>query len=401
MNQHHSVIVPEGARDKIDVLDLLIVFAKHKRLLFWLPLAAAVVAAAIAFWLPPVFRSTTTLMPPQQQQSGAAALLSQLGGAASMVAGAAGIKNPNDIYVGMLRSRTVADALITRFKLLDVYELPSMEKTRLLLEERSTISSNKEGMITIVVEDLDPRRSAQLASAYVEELEKLTKRLAVTSAAQRRLFYERQLERAKNKLGDIEAQLKTTIETRGVISVDAESRAVAEVIGRLRAQVSAKEIQLGSLQAFVTPSNVQYKRAQEELESLRAELSRLENGRTGSGIAAEGSQSKAGFESVKMLRDLKYHQMLFELLAKQYEMARLDEANDPSVIQVLDEAIVPERKFKPKRGLIIVVAGLTALVFAMALALAREGLLFSIRSGGEKWGRLRSYLWSTAPKSPS
>jgi uncharacterized protein involved in exopolysaccharide biosynthesis len=315
-----------------------------------------------------------------------------------MMAGAAGLKNPNDVYIGMLKSRTVADALINRFSLLKSYKLESLEKTRLRLEESSTISAGKEGLITIMVDDEDPKRSAQMANAYVEELEKLTRTLAVTQASQRRLFYERQLEMAQAKLADIEVSLKSSIDTRGVISVDSESRAVAETIGRLRAQVSAKEIQLGSMKAFVTPNNVQYRQVQEELDSLRAELARLENGRAGDN-SGPNVASKAGLESVKMLRDLKYHQMLYELLAKQYEMARLEEANDPSVIQVLDPALTPERKFKPKRGLIIVLAGLTALVLSVAFALAREGFSRGLRSDdGQKWQRLLAQLRSKSAR---
>lgn len=394
MNEHQSAVTPGQSAthsSSVDMLDLLLVLAKHKKLLFWMPVLAGVVAGAIAFSLPPVFRASTILLPPQQAQSGAAALLSQLGGAAGMVAGAAGLKNPNDVYIGMLKSRTVADTLIKRFSLLQVYQLKSMEKARLQLEENSTVNTGKEGLITIMVEDEDPKRSAQIANAYVDELEKLTKELAVTQAAQRRLFYERQLEIAKNKLADTEVALKSAIDTHGVISVDSESRAVAETIGRLHAQVSAKEIQIGSMQAFVTSNNVEYKRAQEELDSLRSELNRLENGRPAD--SGQPPRSKAGFESIRMLRELKYHQMLYELMAKQYEMARLDEANDPSVIQVLDPAISPERKFKPKRGLIIVVAAITALVLAMAWALVSESF-----AGNAGWrhsarGRqLRSYL---------
>lgn len=395
MNQHDSAVAHSVATsEKVGILDLLIVLAKYKKLLIWLPLVASAIAAAVAFSLTPVFRASTTLMPPQQPQSGAAALLSQLGGAAGMMAGAAGLKNPNDVYIAMLKSRTVADALINRFALLKLYKLESLEKTRLRLEENSTISAGKDSLITIMVDDEDPKRSAQMANAYVEELEKLTRTLAVTQASQRRLFYERQLERAQAKLADIEAGLKNSIDTRGVISVDSESRAVAETIGRLRAQVSAKEIQLGSMKAFVTPNNVQYRQVQEELDSLRAELARLENGRAGEDRGS-ATTSKAGLESIKMLRDLKYHQMLYELLAKQYEMARLDEANDPSVIQVLDPAITPERKFKPKRGLIIVLAGFTAFVLAVAFALAREGFSRGLRSDdGQKWQRLVTQLRS-------
>lgn len=402
MNENQNNVAPPvlpAGDEQIKVVDLLIVLAKHKKLVVGAPLIAAAIAAAIAFALPPVFRADTTLLPPQQGQSGAAALLAQLGGAAGMVAGAAGMKSPSEMYIGMLKSRAVSDALIKRFSLHDVYALSSLEQVRFKLEEATAISSGKDGMLKIVVEDLDGARAAQIANAYVDELEKLTKHLAVTQSAQRRLFYERQLEMSKNNLALAEAGLKNALTAHGVVSVDSDSRALVETIARLRAQISAKEIQIGSMKAFVTANNVEYKRADEELGSLRAQLSRLENGRglPDEPIGAEGA--KARFESIKLLRDVKYHQMLYELLAKQYEMARLEEANDPSVVQVLDPAVNPERKFKPKRGLIIVLSALAALLLASVAAFVREWYAAPGRArDNDKWNRLLRHLRSGSAK---
>lgn len=320
------------------------------------------------------------------------AMLSQLGGAAGAVAGAAGLKNPSDVYIGMLKSRLVGDALIKRFSLQDVYELPSVEQARRRLEESTEISAGKEGMLQIVVEDQDSARAAQIANAYVDELEKVTKKLAVTQAAQKRLFYERQLELSKDKLAQAEVALKAALSEHGVVSVDSDSKALMETIVRLRAQISAKEIQLSSMSAFVTANNVEFKKTQQELISLRAQLSQLENG---AGVKGSGnaSGSRQAFESITLLRDVKYHQMLYELLAKQYEMARLEEANDPMIIQVLDPAVKPERKFKPRRGLIIVLTALTSLLLASVFAFVRES--YAAMGAGterEKWQRLGAYL---------
>jgi tyrosine-protein kinase Etk/Wzc len=379
-------------RDEIGVIDLLIVLAKHKRLIVWVPLLAAVIAAGFSLVLPPTYRASATLLPPQQAQSGAAALLSQLGGAAGVMAGAAGIKNPNDLYVGMLKSRTVADKLVHRFSLMKVYEATSLEKTRGRLVDNTTVTAAKNGMITIDVEDLDRERAAQLTNAYVDELMKLTRVLAVTQASQRRLFFERQLEQSKNKLAEAELGLKRALDTHGVISVDSETQAVVATLARLRSSISAKEIQLDSMQAFVTPNNQEYKRVQEELRSLKAELSQLENGRSGG--VAPNKKSPEGLENIKVLREVKYHQMLYELLAKQYEMARLDEAGDSAVIQVLDAATVPEQRIKPKRTLIVLLTGAVALFLAVLLAFAKE-YLSKLREGGtaeEKWRKFTFLL---------
>lgn len=393
MNQMHSSTLsdPHKAEREFNILDFMIVLAKYKRLIIWLPVIAALVAMAISLALPNIYKASTKLMPPQQAQSGAMTLLSQLGSAT----GAVGLKNPSDVYIGMLKSRTTADRLIDGFKLQSVYGEDTVEQARKVLEGNTAISAGKDGLITIEVEDEDRKRAAQLANGYVAELGRLSKVLAVTEASQRRLFFERQLELAKDNLANAEMKFKGTLNTRGVISVDAESRAVVETIGRLRAQVSAKEIQLSSMQAFVTTNNHEYKRTQEELSSLRAELTRLENGRP-SGDAAVGANRQSGLENIKVLRDVKYYQMLYELLAKQYEVARLDEAKDTAIIQVLDPAIEPERKSKPKRAIIIVLS--TALAFFAAVAWAfvseTKKKVLAAPQGAEQWEELKALVRS-------
>lgn len=392
---HGAPSTVSAAAPELTLLDLLIVLSRHKKLIVGLPIIVGIIATAVSFALPNVYRASTKLLPPQQAQSGAAALLSQLGGAASMVAGAAGIKNPNDLYIGMLKSRTVADRIIQSFDLQKIYGEDTREKTRLVLEENTTVVAGKDGLITIDVEDKDPKRVAQLANAYVDELKNLTKVLAVTEASQRRLFFERQLEMAKDNLAKAEVTLKRTLDTRGVISVDSDSRAIVETVGRLRAQISAKEIQLSSMQAFVTTDNQEYRRAREELNSLRAELSRLENGRPD--VTTDGNASgknQVGLENIKTLRDVKYYQMLYELLAKQYEVARLDEAKDTAIIQVLDPAVPAERKARPKRALIIGFSVLLALFLAIvwSFLVDAKAKMLAMPEGYERWMRLRASL---------
>lgn len=373
-------------------IDLLIVLAKHKKLIIGLPLIVAVATVCISLTLPDIYKSSTKLLPPQQAQSGAAALLSQLGGVA---AGVAGIKNPNELYIGMLKSRTVADKVIQRYDLKNVYKTDSMERARATLEARTTIAAGKDGLITIEVEDEGKKRVARLTNAYVDELLQLTRVLAVTEASQRRMFFEKQLELSKNNLANAEMTLKGALDTHGVISVDSDSRAIVETVGRLRAQISAKEIQLSSMLAFVTTNNQEYKRAQEELNSSRAELLKLENGRPSvTGQAAADDSKQVGLGNIKILRDVKYYQMLYELLAKQYEVARLDEAKDTALIQILDVAVEPEKKFKPKRAIMILMATVLALVAALAFAFVaerREKALLQPEAAA-RWKKLKTYL---------
>jgi tyrosine-protein kinase Etk/Wzc len=396
MNQMESTALPpnsEATEREFSVLDLVIVMAKHKKLMIRLPVVAAIAAVAVSFALPNVYKASAKLLPPQQAQSGASALLSQLGGAAGVMAGASVLKNPSDLYVGMLKSRTVADKLIAKFNLQKVYDVETMEKTRQILEDNTSIAAGKDGLIGIEVQDEDKKLVPQIANAYVSELMTLTKVLAVTEASQRRVFFERQLEQTKDNLAKAEMALKGALDTRGVISVDADSRAIVETVGRLRAQISAKQIQLSSMEAFVTARNPEYKRTQEELTSLRSELSKLENGRPALvDNAAPAQEKQIGLENIKILRDVKYFQMLYELLAKQYEAARLDEAKDTALIQVLDPAIEPERKFKPKRAILVVISTVFAFFVAFGIAFLAEVRQKMLRDpdGRARWMELGS-----------
>ena len=388
----------EAEKLEIGLLDCLVILAKRKRLLIGVPFASAVLAAMLSFAIPNVYMASTKIFPPQQSQSSAAALLSQLGGMAGALAGSGGLKNSNDLYVAMLKSQTVADHLIEKFNLKRVFDLDSQEETRKLLEAKTVIALGKDGLITISVEDRDKKLVANLANAYVSELFDLTKNLAVTDAAKRRIFYERQFVQEKDNLAAAEVALKRGLSSQGMLNVDSESRVIVETVGRLRAEVSAKEIKLNSMSAFVTASNPEYRKVQEELISLKAELSKLENGRAEqSGEKQKANDTPAGLENIKLLRDVKYHQMLYELLAKQFEIARMDEAKDPSIVQVLDPAVEPERKSKPHRAFIVITVLISSFLLVVGWIFAQECISggWSSEKNSEKWMRLKRTLRGT------
>lgn len=384
-----AVSLATDPSEKGQFIDALIVIARFKKVLVGVGLVAAVTASVVSMLLPEVYTASTKVVPPQQSQSGAAALLAQLGGAAGAIAGAGGLKNPSELYVGLLKSRTVADRLIGEFDLRKVYDKPNMEKTRRKLVENTKITAGKDSLITIEVDDEDPQRAARMANSYVEGLLHLSKTLAVTEAAQRRVFYERQLNTAKDNLANAEVTLKQAMETRGVISVDADSRAIVETMARIRAQISAKEIQQNAMSAFVTPNNPDYKRVQEELQGLREQLNKLQNGNP---AARNGPDTAGGLENIKILRDVKYYQMLYELLAKQYEVARLDEAKESAIVQVLDPAVVPEQRTRPKRAIIVALSTAGALLLAIGVLILLDKKNKALRDPelAAKWKQLKA-----------
>jgi tyrosine-protein kinase Etk/Wzc len=361
--------------DEVTLLDLLIVVAKHKMMIGRVMLGAAIASLIVSLLLSNVYTGTARLLPPEQRQSSASMLLGQLGGLAGLAGGSLGIKNPNDLYVGMLKSRTVADNIIERFELQKLYDKNTMVEARKALADNTTITAGKDGLITIEFDDEDPKRAAAVANAYVDELDKLTQSLAVTEAAQRRLFFERQLKQAKSDLAEAEVALKTTQEKTGLIKLDDQGRAIIEAVATLRAQISAKEVELRSMRTFATEQNSDYIRAQQQLVGLRAELVKLEQAKIADGgniLVPTGRVPQAGLEYLRKFRDVKYQETIFEVLAKQFEAAKIDEAKESAIVQVVDHAISPDRKSKPKRALIILLTTIAAGFAALLWAFVRE-----------------------------
>ena len=205
------------------LLDLAIVLAKRKRLVLGFPLACAVIVASVSLLMPNWYKATATILPPQQSQSNAVAILGQLSVVAGGTTQALGIKNPSDVFVDMLKSRTIADQLIEKFQLVNIYDKKFVVNVRRELAGNSSITAAKDGVITIDVEDRDPKRAAELANAYVDELRAMTQDLAVGEAGQRRLFFDTQLKRTKDDLINAETQLKTFNEKTGTINPESQA----------------------------------------------------------------------------------------------------------------------------------------------------------------------------------
>jgi tyrosine-protein kinase Etk/Wzc len=364
-----------------DLLDLLLVLAKHKRLIAGMTAGAAVISLVIALLIPKIYTGTAVLMPPQEDQSGAVALLGQVigsgAGSGAGIASALGLRNPNDLYVGILKSRTIADQLIERFKLQERYAEDTLVDTRKALEESTTITAGKDGLITIEFEDEDPKQAAAIANAYVEELENLTARLAISDASRRRIFFEKQLANARANLDKADIALKTVQEKTGLIKPDNQAAAIFESVATIRGQIAAKEVELSALGTFSTANNPSFIRAQQELTSLRKQLAGLErDNRIGSGdiLVPTGKVPEAGLQFLQKLRDVRYHETVYELLAKQLELARVEEGKNATIIQFVDRAIEPDKKSKPKRALIVLISTFIVGFLSVVSALVIEAL---------------------------
>jgi uncharacterized protein involved in exopolysaccharide biosynthesis len=261
-----------------------------------------------------------------------------------------------------------------------------MSEARRDLEKASSIMVGKEGFISISVEDSDRDRATRVANAYVEELRKLTQTLAVTEAGQRRIFFERQLEAAKNNLSDAEQALKETEQKTGLIQLDDQAKSIIEAVVKLRASLATKEVELHAMRLFSTEQNPDLQLGEQQLSGMRAQLAIMEKQTRGHGYPVAddnvpasslpaGNVPEAGLQYVRKLRDVKYAEAMFELLAKQYEAARLDEARTAAVIQVVDPAIEPDSKSGPPRAWIFALITMSGLLAGAGYAVSSEMML--------------------------
>jgi uncharacterized protein involved in exopolysaccharide biosynthesis len=381
MNQEmESRTVPR--EDEIDLTELFRVISRRSRLIIGITAASAVVAVVVSLLLPNYYKAETRILPPTEKGGNLAAQLLGQGGAGliGLASGVAGVKSQGELFVEIMKSRTVLDRIVDRFDLLNLYrsDLFNLGKKRYrqdarkrLLELLTVREDRKSGIIILTVEDKDPKRAAEMANAFVEELKSLRGGLAISEAGQRRMFFEDQLWQTKVSLARAEEEVKGFQQRTGMFQVDAQARAIIEGIARLRAVIAVKEVEARVLRSFSTAQNPDLQRVEEEVRALRAELEKIESGK-GKGFDPLMSSERVpamGTEYLRKLRQLKYHETLYELLSKQFELAKLDEARDAVVIQVIDRAVPPERKSGPKRALIVLLATGMALSLSVFVVL--------------------------------
>ena len=349
-------LVPADAQSQADSpgwMDVLLLLLQNRWLLLLGPVVAAAISLAGTYAIKPSFTARTSFLPPQQAQSAATAALASLGALSGLVGATGSVRTPADQYVSLMQSVNVTDRLIDEFKLLTVYGEHYRSEARDELAKRVRIAvGKKDGLINVEVDDHDPQRAAAMANRYVDELRRLTSQLALTEAQQRRVFFESQLGMTRSLLTQAQQSLQASGFSTGALR--AEPKASAEAFARLKAGVSAAEMRLQVLRRGLADGTPEVAQQLAVLLAMRAELASLQTSDSGN----------QGPDYVSRYREFKYQETLFELLARQFELARLDESREGTLIQVVDAATVPEENSKPRRGL---VAGITALVTFMLL----------------------------------
>ncbi|MDA8430836.1 MAG: Wzz/FepE/Etk N-terminal domain-containing protein [Geobacteraceae bacterium] len=383
---------PAPLPQPVALIDYLLVIARYKKMILIITLGAAFLTAGIALLKPNIYTATTLILANEDDKGGLGAMLSQLGGLAA-VAGGRGFGGPTktDLYISMLKSETVRDPIIDRFKLMDVYKAKFRSDAYQALNANATIDAGKkDGIITIAVSDKDPKRAAAMANSYVEELGKVAAGLSMSGAAKDRQFLEERLASAKadsERAGDA---LKAFQAKNKMVNVTEQAKASIEGVAQLRGQLAVQEVQLASLQRQFTDSSQEVKRAKVSVHNLRGQIARLEGGGGNSSIPSVGSVPQLDQDYLRLMREAKIKETMVELLTKQYEIARLSESKDLSPFQVLQKAKVPERKSKPARAKMVIMATFAAFFFSLLLAFIRENLERMSQVDRQRWKALLS-----------
>jgi len=398
--------IQENTEPEINLIDLLIALGHEKLTLIVFTLLAALTGVVVSLTTAPTYVSRASIMP-SQQSGGSGGGLANLGGLAGLAALgglsniASGIKSSDEMYIALMRSQSVQTALIDQLKLKERYGAKNTEEARQTLTLNVTILADKKsGLLLIDAQDKDPRFAAQLANAYVKELNVILSRLAVTEAQQRRAYYEQQIVKSQSKIPQLEQEYKEAQKSSGL-----EVASLLSEPATLPGQIAAKELQLQVLSRFATPQNPEIKRLAQEISALRAQMAKYELSKSESKTSNpskslqsnESTRANIVQKATQAYNTLKIHEALLDGYLKQLELAKVDEAKEAPAVQVVDEAKVPEVRAKPERTKLVIAYTVTGLVIAFVFA-ALRALLRHYRStpeGLHRWSQLKR-AWGIA-----
>ena len=359
---------------EINLLDILKVIVKRKMLIITLCLTAIVFSVIYSLTLPNIFTATARVLPPQKDAGGGmSALLGQMGGLAGL-AGMGGLGGSGELYLGILKSRSVADAVIKRLDLMTLFKSKNADDARTKLAGTIKSQIGKDGIITISAESKDPKQAAALANAMVDELGRRSVQLNLTKAGVERTFFEKRIELVKQDLKKAEDTLKAFAEQNKAIRVESQATATIAEVAKVKAEIAGMEVQLSALRSYQTEESPEVKLLKTSIRKMQSQLVTEEGIGNGGSIPGVGKVPSLGLEYARRLREVKTQEAIYEQLAKQFEAAKLMEAKDSSSLQILDEAVAPALKSKPKRSLIVILAAVSSFFVGILGAFVLEYL---------------------------
>jgi len=364
---------PKAAVSLTNIVDMLTQLALRRWLIVTMTGTGILTGLILSFILPVRYTAVAKIMPPKQTQSTTTFLSAQVGMGSLADAAAGGgsiLGSPNAIFIGLLKSRPIADAIINEFDLSKSYHSKDMTGARKTLEDNTHVVSEKSTLISISVTDRDKQRAADMANAYTDQLRILTKTISVTEASRRRLFFQEQLKGQKDVLAAAELAFQQVQQSKGLVHLDSQTGVIIGSLAALHGQIAAKEVALQAQRSYSTEHNPEVQLAERELGTMKEEAAQLENHSQSTGYSDMGLKDvpKAGLDYLHAERELQYQQSFFDTLLRQYEAARLDEAKEAAVIQVVESAIQPDRKSTPTRVNILTLSTLIGFLLGCILA---------------------------------
>lgn len=376
--------------EEICMFDYLEIIVSSWRLIARITILSAVISIIIALLLPKKYSSTARILPPQQDVNLMGMMMGAGGGLSSLAGGMLGLGTPADQYASILKSERIGDAVIDRFKLMDVYKmdyrLDMYEKLNKLVD---ISAGKKDGIITISVEDEEPIRAAGIANAYIEELDKLTAEINMTGGSKSKLFFEKRLSQSRIDLANAEEEIRKFQKINKTIDVTEQAKASIVGIAELRAQLALQEIQLAGLSRRFTENSQEVKDTKTAISRIKGQINKLEGNSKGDVIPAVGSIPDMGQEYIRLMRDFKIQETLVELLTKQYELAKLNEAKDVTSIQIIQKAQVPDKKVKPKRRNLVLGITFVSFIFSIIYVMALNYIAMMPTNERLRWQRIR------------
>lgn len=366
--------------------DFLHVIAKRSKMILITTFVAALLAIGYSFTMSSVYSATAKILPPQQDIGLLQTMMGQMGNIGNIAGDVLGKGNKADMFVEILKSQAVMDPIIDRFKLMKLYRQKYRQSTYDKLEETSIIEAGKKsGIVSITVDDKNPQRAADIANAYVEELDKVLGTMNVTGAGQNRSFLNQRLDAARVDLAKAGDALKAFQQKYKTIGIEKQVEATIKVMAELRAQLAIEEVHLANLRRKFTDTNQNVKNAKTSVDNLRTQIARLEGDGIGDSIPSVGSVPAIGQEYLRLMREFKTHEAIIESLTKQYQLARISEANTVSNLKIIQLAKAPDFKSKPSKRKNVMLVTLSALFLSIAFAFVLENLAKMTTEDKERW----------------
>ncbi|MEO0226692.1 MAG: GNVR domain-containing protein [candidate division WOR-3 bacterium] len=323
----------------------------------------------ISIILPVKYTATATILPPSQEQTTMLGIISmgvpsELASLAKFAGGVPGLSSPSDLYAAIMKSSRIKSEIINKYNLKKEFRVKTMYEASKALDEITKISVSLEGIISVEVTYKNKFLAADIANSYVEELDKFNTTISMTVGKKYRLFVEQRLNETKDSLNKAEEALRKFQEEHRTVALDIEIQNAIETIAKLKSEIILREVQKGAVASASGLSNPYVANIEQELRELKRQLARIEFGTQdttkkefGAGFSVPFSRlPELSLEYARLLRDVKVQEAVYELLAQQYEQAKIMELKDTPTVQYLDKASPPERKSWPKRSYIVIFA---------------------------------------------